>query len=968
MLYDDYIDYCKKYSKLYGDKSLVLMEVGSFFEFYAVENDKIKEGSNITEICTILNIQSTRKNKSILECSRNNPLMAGFPSHSLKKFIDILLSEKYTIILVEQITPPPNPKRDVTQVISPATYLEETSITNYLLCFYISTGYDHIKKENILSLSTTYLDITTGETFIYDQTTLGDLTLLYQEMSRMITVISPKEVVLISDNKEIDCSFFTTCCFHDHSKHDLKNFQNLSYQNAILKKVYPETGLMSPIEYIDLEKKIDILTNFVYLLHFTYEHSERFIKHLCKPTILHTPHLLYLTNSSAEHLNIVPKQGYQSSLLQVLNTCDTIIGKRYFRECLVNPITNSSIIQERYNEIENMIKDNNYLLYRPHLKNIKDLQRLFRRIFLHVIQPSELVSIHSSLESFKKIQEIKKDTEIDSQKINTIIENFWDLEKCSKNELNFYKDGVHHEIDTLSKKIENIHSYFQKIVNDANKIVSTSEPFFKLEKTEDYQITITKKRYDLYLQKAQVNIFKDQPLSASNKTVLKLTFENMNQKQYELHSLTNQLKTFISEQFIKDLELFLPFSDLFQSIISFISKIDFYSTSAKNSIQFKHVKPEIINKETSFISSKNLRHPLIELFQKDIPYIPNDIELHPEKCGILLYGINSAGKSSFMKSVGISLIMAQAGMYVPADSFQYSPYDKIFTRIPGGDNLFKGQSTFVAEISELRSILKYSTNKSLVIGDEVASGTESVSAISIVSAGVSMLSQRNASFIFATHLHEVAQLETVQKIKNIQICHISVHYDEKKQLLIYDRKIKEGSGETLYGLEVCKSLDMPPEFLHLANMIRQEHIGLSKYLVEPKKSRYSSEIFVDECSICHQKAEEVHHIKEQMLADKNGFISSFHKNDPHNLIAICEKCHDQIHNGSIKVDGFVQTDKGKVLNINKSTNNLNLEPININLEPINLEQILELRKTKSIHKIAKELKTTIYQIQKILKK
>ena len=123
---------------------------------------------------------------------------------------------------------------------------------------------------------------------------------------------------------------------------------------------------------------------------------------------------------------------------------------------------------------------------------------------------------------------------------------------------------------------------------------------------------------------------------------------------------------------------------------------------------------------------------------------------------------------------------------------------------------------------------------------------------------------------------------------------------------------------------------------------------------------------MDKCGICDKNCTEVHHIKEQMLADKNGFISSFHKNDPHNLIAICEKCHDQIHNGSIKVDGFVQTDKGKVLNINKSTNNLNLEPIN--LEPINLEQILELRKTKSIHKIAKELKTTIYQIQKILKK
>ena len=143
-----------------------------------------------------------------------------------------------------------------------------------------------------------------------------------------------------------------------------------------------------------------------------------------------------------------------------------------------------------------------------------------------------------------------------------------------------------------------------------------------------------------------------------------------------------------------------------------------------------------------------LRHPLIEIFQTDIPYIPNDVDLN--ESGILLYGINSAGKSSYMKSVGVNLIMAQAGMFVASESFEYSPYDKIFTRIPGGDNLFKGQSTFVAEICELRSILKYSTNRSLIIGDELASGTESISAISIVAAGIKTLSERKSSFIFAT--------------------------------------------------------------------------------------------------------------------------------------------------------------------------------------------------------------------------
>jgi DNA mismatch repair protein MutS len=304
--------------------------------------------------------------------------------------------------------------------------------------------------------------------------------------------------------------------------------------------------------------------------------------------------------------------------------------------------------------------------------------------------------------------------------------------------------------------------------------------------------------------------------------------------------------------------------------------------------------------------------------------------------------------------------MAQAGMFVASETFEYYPYDHIFTRIPGGDNLFKGQSTFVAEISELRSILKYSTSRSLVIGDEVASGTESVSAISIVSSGIMSLCERNASFIFATHLHEVAQLESVKRIENLGIYHISVHYDEKDKILIYDRLLKEGSGETMYGLEVCKSLDMPAEFLHVANKIRQEYLQLSKTVVDMKQSRYSSDVFVDTCSICKEKAEEVHHIQEQMLADKNGFIGSIHKNDKHNLIAICEKCHDEIHRGSIKVEGFKQTSMGKML-ITEDT-----KVITDNIKQIDL--VSSMRKEgKSLKNISKELGMTLYQVNKILK-
>ena len=958
MIYDDYIEYCKKYEALY-DKLVVLMEVGSFFEFYSVENERLREGANMSEICSLLNIQSTRKNKSIPECSRTNPMMAGFPSHSLHKFTEILVSNSYTIVLVEQVTSPPNPKREVTQIISPSTDIERvsSSSSNYLLCFYISTGF---RKEKYDCLSVSYVDFTTGETFVFHNEMNGDI---QKESLSIISLIQPKEIVVIYENDntiKLDLPVF----FHDHRNVNLKPFQSISFQTSILKKVYPETGLLSPIEFIDLEKNVNILTSFVYMINFAYEHNENIIKKLRKPTIIENDSYLKLTNLSAEHLNIIPKKGNESSLLQLLNTCDTPIGKRYFKDCLLFPLTNPDQIIKRYDRTEKMIDKQNFKLIRPCLHSIKDLERLFRRLSLKTLQPSEMVTILTSLESVQRIhtmiQSMDIDIQLDSFQSFIDLSIRWDLEKmnsCTNQQFHpFYKKGYFPEIDDLSNQINDLHSYFQNIINESNQIVNDS--FFKLETTaerQDYQIIITKKRYETYLEKLgkRKNLFTSQPLSSSNKTILKVTFQQMNQKQTELHEKTSELKSLLKQKYMEDLDLFQPFSEIMNQIVSFIAQIDFHVTCAKNALSYHYSKP-CLSGNQSFLSAKKIRHPLIEVYQKDIPYIPNDVDLNDKQRGMLLYGINSAGKSSYMKSVGVNLIMAQAGMYVASDSFTYFPYESIFTRIPNGDNLFKGQSTFVAEMSELRSILKYSTNRSLVIGDEVASGTESVSAISIVSAGISMLSQRSSSFIFATHLHEVAKLETILNLSNVTIYHISVHYDEQTGLLIYDRVLREGSGETLYGLEVCKSLDMPPEFIYLANTIRQEHLQLSKTVVNTKTSRYSSEVFVDLCSICKNKAEEIHHIKEQVKADKNGFIGSIHKNDKHNLVSVCQTCHDRIHNGNITLNGYIQTSKGKDLIITKNTDS--------ELK----QQIIELRKEKSIALISKELNMSLYKIKKLL--
>ena len=845
------------------------MEVGSFFEFYAIENEDTKEGADMSEICTILNIQSTRKNKSIPTCSRSNPLMAGFPSYALPKFIEMLLAEQYTVVLVEQVTPPPNPKRAVTQVISPATYMNETSLSSsYLMCIYISLNTKYV-------MAVSYVDLTTGELFLFDEETVGDKTDMIQEISRVVALYAPREIVLIGE--PID---------KYHRPIDLALYKKPAYQNTILRKVYPQTGLLTPIEYVDLERRCDAIVSLVYLIQFAYEHNETIISYLRKPVFIPKNKHLQLSNSSAEQLYVLPTK--QSSLLQLLNKCETAMGKRYFRDCLIHPLCDPVEIEKRYARTEEIGP------YECSLKDIKDIERIFRRILLKLAKPSEIVQFVSSLET---VSELNIPWPIPDNPILRHCLKLWEITDTVS-----YKKGTYPEIDDLADKIEQGHLFFQKIVSDANG----KTDFFKLEKTEreDYQILITKKRYETYCEKNK-SIFTSQPVSAANKTMLKLSFEGMDSRQQDLHRWTSAHARTVNEKYLADLDTFHAFTEDMVGLVQFISQLDFHVTCAKNAKQYRYCRP-VVQSGSAKMDGKNVRHPLIEVYQKDVPYVANDVVL--DQSGMLLYGINAAGKSSYMKSVGLAIIMAQAGMFVPADTFHFSPYDRIFTRIPSGDNLFKGQSTFVTEMLELRSILKYSTSQSLVIGDEVASGTESISAISIVAASIQQLKERGASFLFATHLHEIAKLDL-----GVRICHISVHYDQERDLLVYDRVLKVGSGDTLYGLEVCKSLDMPPEFLEMAHTLRKNQMDLSLNVVNPKKSRYSSDVYVDICSICRQKADEVHHIKPQSNADSDGFIGKMHKNDVHNLVAVCQKCHDDIHGGKLHINGMKQTSLGKVL-------------------------------------------------------
>jgi len=356
--------------------------------------------------------------------------------------------------------------------------------------------------------------------------------------------------------------------------------------------------------------------------------------------------------------------------------------------------------------------------------------------------------------------------------------------------------------------------------------------------------------------------------------------------------------------------------------VEYIGNIDVLITKAYLAKEYNYCRPVLhisppshSTTEKSFLRATKMRHCLIEHLQTNEIYVPNDITLGIDgEDGILLFGTNAIGKTSLIRSIGICVVLAQAGLYVPCESFVYKPYTALFSRIIGNDNLFKNLSTFQVEISELSVILKQADSSSLILGDEICSSTEMESGLSIIMASLIEFHERKSSFIFATHFHEIVRWEEMQGLPNIKVKHLEVSFDSSTGKLIYDRKLKDGVGIVSYGLTVCRSMNLPTEFLDHAFEIRNRHYPENSGILSLSRSKYNSKKLVGICEDCKTEfSTEIHHIEPQKNADILGIIrtsegKTFHKNHTANLRSLCEGCHKKIHHSS-----------GEVLNISTSS-------------------------------------------------
>ncbi|MGM0623921.1 MAG: MutS-related protein, partial [Campylobacterota bacterium] len=770
----------KLYEKKYGKDTVVLMEIGTFFEVYEVDNETMQIGKS-KEIAELLNIQLTRKNKNILENSVENPLMAGVPSISFEKHLSrIIAEEKYTVVVIKQRGTPPKVQRYVDSIISPGTNFEYVTKQdeNYITSLTIDCN------KGIYSVGYSAVDVTTGKcSFNEVHGTSEDKSYALDEAFNYMNMHKTSEIVLKFDDKKIDQKTVIEYLELGEKTYHVSTFNpKIHYQNELFKSIFQIQSLLSPIEYLDMERFLLSSKSLAILIDFVIEHDASIVQKLSYPQKLDISRFMYLGNNAVEQLNII-QTPHNPSVMKLINECQTAMGKRLLKERLTHPVKDENELKRRYGLSKKLLDKHQPI--DGQLSNIYDIERLTRRIKLRRIHPFEINYLYDSLNAIKEIVGFVEQfnfikppcKQIDILNFTQTIESTFVLEQSGKFltkdiNTNIFKKDINAEIDTLCEqntlllgKIEEIRRHIISFMgsNDAN--------FVSIERLEKdgFYITMTKNRY---------NLIKDELL----KSHITIDDELLLLKNFNFKTLTNSVKIThpfidtISDRYVHNLQKMIKlnkkifndkmaefefkYAKLLDDIISFIAEIDVTVSNIKVAKKHNYTAPEIVPREDeNFLELIDLRHPIIEADEEAGVYVPNDIIMGDlEKArkkyadnvivknatigrmhGVLLYGINSSGKSSLMKSVGIAVLLAQAGFFVPAKSMRYSLFDSLFTRIRGDDNIARGLSSFAVEMLELKNIFNRANKHSIILGDEISHSTETTSGVSIVASAIMKL-------------------------------------------------------------------------------------------------------------------------------------------------------------------------------------------------------------------------------------
>ena len=749
--------------------TIILYRLGDFYEMFFEDAELVSHELELT---------LTGRNAGLDE----RVPMCGVPYHAVDIYIDKLIKKGYKVAICEQLEDPKSAKgmvkRDITEVISSGTVITSNSLNekenNYIGSIY-SLDYLHIL---------TYSDITTGE--IYGEIIPKDDNILINK----IIFLGIKELIINSKtDKEIISILKNTYKLPLTIIDDITNTEDYSY-------IYDD---------INDERYI---TGIKHLTYYLVNNLKRNISHFQKIIIRKNDEYLKMdihTKRNLELTESIRKGERMYSLLWLLDETKTAMGSRKLKTWIENPLVNKEDIEARYKIVGTLLEE--FILsedLRKVLYNVYDLERLCGRIALGSANARDLIQLKDSLKYLPEINDILKKinyTELPdvSDLYNLLNSSLYESPPPTLKEGYLIKEGYNKELDELKDLRSGGKEFISNYEQEEREKTGIKTLKVGFNKVFGYYIEISKGA--LSQVKEEYGYIRKQTLTNCERFINPI----LKEKEDLVLSAEEKIINLEYDLFIEIRNKCSEYVHTLQNIAKTISEIDVLSSFALVSEKYNYTCPTItLDHNLEIVEG---RHPVVEKVIKDA-YIPNDIVMDNNTSIILITGPNMAGKSTYMRELGIITIMAQIGCYVPAKKATLPIFDQIFTRIGASDDLVSGESTFMVEMREAANAIKNATINSLILFDELGRGTATFDGMSLAQAILEYINNKiGCKTLFSTHYHELTDLEnTLDKLVNK---HVSA--EEKDGDIIFLHKVKEGSIDKSYGINVAKLAALPKE-------------------------------------------------------------------------------------------------------------------------------------------------------------
>lgn len=744
--------------------------------------------------------------------------MCGVPFHSADTYIARLVEKGYKVAICEQTEDPAQTKgivkREVIRIVTPGTVISQNMLketeNNYIASFFCGQG----------RMGLSYCDVSTGEIYA-TEISAGEGEDGFETLLNELVKIKAREILFNEDCPlDIEAAKRAADAYFNPLSGDY--YETRAVEDAVLRqfKVKALLGL-------GLEEESAALSALGAMLLYLHETQKSRLEHI---TWLHLYEMgthMALDKATIKNLELTEtlfEKKVKGSLLGVLDKTSTAMGARRLKQWIREPLNHVDEIQERLDAVEVLTDDlllrNNL---REHLKRIYDFERLCGRIACGSANGKDLISLRNSCFVLPEIKADLKESgsallQRLSREVRDLKEVYQLIDRAIVEEPPFavkeggiIKEGYSAELDDLKFSIRDAQNWIARLENSERERTGIKNLKVGFNKVFGYFLEITKSYYD----KVPENYVRKQTLTNCERFItpelkemesLVLNAEaKINQMEYELFTGVREE----IEGHIREIQL----------TSAAVSALDVLVCFAQVAQQNNYVKPEIDCGDE--IQIEKGRHPVIEQTIRDGIFVSNDVWLdRKENSMLLITGPNMAGKSTYMRQTALIVLMAQAGCFVPAERAHIGIADRIFTRIGASDNLAQGQSTFFVEMSELAYILNASTEKSLIILDEIGRGTSTYDGLSIAWAAAEYLcnAKRQVRTLFATHYHEMTALEK----KRRGVHNLNVDIAEENGNVVFLHKIVEGSASRSYGIHVARLAGVPEVLLEQAEIKLKE--------------------------------------------------------------------------------------------------------------------------------------------------